>query len=722
MVEINLPKEKNHDADDKLLWNGTYKIIRDQPYGSPVDESHDAVDGSNDAVNKMIETMVENRDIECGISCFRGSLLQKFANKKAFVIAYGICSLMLTASAGYYIAIGSTLEKIFKISSVTAALISNGNNIGLLITCNVLSYCANKGHKPRWMAAGLFIMTISCCLFFLTHIIYGPGQDLKHLTNNDHSDLSIKTIMLHQRIASLCHDKEFNTSTLHYDHSKDGNIGAQMILFTARFLHGISDAVLFSLGLAYMDDNIKKSKIPILIGISYLIKMAGPSIGFQFSAITLSKFILLNSTPSITPNDPRWLGAWWLGWIVFSVIIFIMACIMMCFPKTLPRAEARRLLALRINQSNDNNNDKNNNNNDTNKEVKEVVSFWSTIEAFIRLAKNKTLVCINIASVLFVFGYCPFWYHVVKYIEVVYQLSASVSASETGNVSLWCGGLGIILSGIIVATFKPSARYLAGFNAFSCGIACLGILSYTFINCAANENQIIQMKAVTSNSGRLLTCTDSCTCEFSKYNPICTEDNRTFVSPCHAGCQHFTTGEDGSITYTKCSCVNSKDQGLPSEIYDNHLPSPTERLGTAKPGACKVDCTDQKDLFMIVFSVITFIVSAGAVPSFLLSLRCVDKRDKALTMGVNLAIIGLFALMISPIIFARIFDDTCLFWGKTNTSSGNCWLYDSGKLRYRFNLISAAFVGVGTFFYMAVWYLVRDLKIFDDEKNRAVRF
>ncbi|XP_044010060.1 solute carrier organic anion transporter family member 2B1-like [Aphidius gifuensis] len=381
--------------------------------------------------------------------------------------------------------------------------------------------------------------------------------------------------------------------------------------------------------------------------------MAGPSIGFQFSAITLSKFILLNSTPSITPNDPRWLGAWWLGWIVFSVIIFIMA-------------------------------------------LKEVVSFWSTIEAFIRLAKNKTLVCINIASVLFVFGYCPFWYHVVKYIEVVYQLSASVSASETGNVSLWCGGLGIILSGIIVATFKPSARYLAGFNAFSC--------------------------AVTSNSGRLLTCTDSCTCEFSKYNPICTEDNRTFVSPCHAGCQHFTTGEDGSITYTKCSCVNSKDQGLPSEIYDNHLPSPTERLGTAKPGACKVDCTDQKDLFMIVFSVITFIVSAGAVPSFLLSLRCVDKRDKALTMGVNLAIIGLFALMISPIIFARIFDDTCLFWGKTNTSSGNCWLYDSGKLRYRFNLISAAFVGVGTFFYMAVWYLVRDLKIFDDEKNRAVRF
>lgn len=374
-------------------------------------------------------------------------------------------------------------------------------------------------------------MTLSCCLFFLTHVIYGPGQDLQHLTNNYHTDLSTSTTILNQRKASLCHNKELITS-LQYIHLTDGNIGAQMILFTARFLHGISDAVLFSLGLAYMDDNIKKTKIPILIGISYLIKMAGPSIGFQFSAITLRKFIVLDSTPSITPNDPRWLGAWWLGWVVFSFIIFIMACIMMCFPKTLPRAEARRLLALRINN-------KSNNNNDTHKEEKEVISFWSTIEAFIRLAKNKTLVCINIASVLFVFGYCPFWYHVVKYIEVVYQLSASVAASETGNVSLWCGGLGIILSGIVVATFKPSARYLAGFNAFSCGIACLGILSYTFINCAANENQIIQMKAVTSNSGRSLTCSDSCTCEFVKYNPICTEDNRTFVSPCHAGCQNF---------------------------------------------------------------------------------------------------------------------------------------------------------------------------------------
>lgn len=56
-------------------------------------------------------------------------------------------------------------------------------------------------------------------------------------------------------------------------------------------------------------------------------------------------------------------------------------------------------------------------------------------------------------------------------------------------------------------------------------------------------------------------------------------------------------------------------------------------------------------------------------------------------------------------------------WGKTCTGNGNCWLYDAEILRYLLNFVAAFFVGLGTFFDVGVWFLVKDLKIFDVEDD-----
>lgn len=42
----------------------------------------------------------------------------------------------------------------------------------------------------------------------------------------------------------------------------------------------------------------------------------------------------------------RWLGAWWVGWLILGGILFIFATILGMFPKTLPRAALRRQIAL----------------------------------------------------------------------------------------------------------------------------------------------------------------------------------------------------------------------------------------------------------------------------------------------------------------------------------------------------------------------------------------
>lgn len=41
----------------------------------------------------------------------------------------------------------------------------------------------------------------------------------------------------------------------------------------------------------------------------------------------------------------RWLGAWWMGWIILGGLLFIFATIIGMFPKTLPRAALRRKIA-----------------------------------------------------------------------------------------------------------------------------------------------------------------------------------------------------------------------------------------------------------------------------------------------------------------------------------------------------------------------------------------
>lgn len=62
--------------------------------------------------------------------------------------------------------------------------------------------------------------------------------------------------------------------------------------------------------------------------------------------------------------------------------------------------------------------------------------------------------------------------------------------------------------------------------------------------------------------------------------------------------------------------------------------------------------------------------------------RCVEKRDKAVSLGLTAALISLFAVFPSKILFGYIFDQTCLLWSSGGKESGNCWIYDTVFMRW----------------------------------------
>lgn len=116
-----------------------------------------------------------------------------------------------------------------------------------------------------------------------------------------------------------------------------------------------------------MDDNTKKSKTPALIsktciyiiqiqsclyttllfylGFSYFLRMLGPATGYALASVCLKFYISPTLTPAIDNNDPRWLGAWWLGWLILGSTLIFFATLIGLFPKILPRAAMRKAIA-----------------------------------------------------------------------------------------------------------------------------------------------------------------------------------------------------------------------------------------------------------------------------------------------------------------------------------------------------------------------------------------
>lgn len=405
-----------------------------------------------------------------------------------------------------------------------------------------------------------------------------------------------------------------------------------------------------------MDDNAPKSEAPFLLSLSFFTRMLGPALGYSLASQCLELYVAPYLTPLITNDDPRWIGAWWLGWIVIALILIIPAIVISCFPRELPTKAARRQLEKRKAEA-------------MNKllpndpEQTHETSFHDMKKTFMRLCKNKVFMFTNVASILFIMGFMPFWIFTPKYIEIQFRQTASVASLVNGTTGIVSAALGVLISGAVISKYKPRTRYMAAWNTIVGVISALGFVVYMFIGCPANETaNATNIQHITSNS----TCNLGCHCDYVSYAPVCGEDLETYISPCHAGCLSEIMDNDKKI-YTDCACIESMNS--------------TNSKGFAKDGPCPVDCYNSFVTFVAVSCVLSFIGSTARASNFLVSVRCVDEKDKSASLGFNNTMLCLFAFVPVPIMSGWIFDKFCLVWGKTCESDGNCWIYDSENLR-----------------------------------------
>lgn len=406
-------------------------------------------------------------------------------------------------------------------------------------------------------------------------------------------------------------------------------------------------------------------------------------------------YIAPNLTPVITSKDPRWIGAWYFGWIFIASVLASFSVIMGMFPKELPRAAVRRRIAAEKKRRED----------ASKLDVVEVIEDETSVKDFFktfrRLLANKIYMYNNLASTFNIFGFMPFWIFSPKLIETLYRQSTAASSFFTGTFALVSSAAGLLVAGFVISKFKPRARYLAFWNVIV-GILSVGcIISFTFLGCDESKN------AVKINYDAVPSCNADCKCDFVKYSPVCGADGTTYISACHAGCSQVRMANSTKV-FGQCSCVDAVVHG--------------EFNQSARSGPCPINCKSKLIMFLIVMCFMKFIGASGRASNFLVGIRCVEEKDKTLAIGFGMSMVRLFASVPSPILFGYIIDNACLIWGQTCTSKGNCWLYDGDLLRYWFFNASAAAIALGTFFDALVWKHSKALKIFDekDEKVEAV--
>ncbi|EDW35953.1 GL16936 [Drosophila persimilis] len=432
-----------------------------------------------------IEDVVQ--DTACGFWLFKGRFMQRFATEKMYVILYGLAGCVMTMTFAYFNGTITTLEKRYKIPTKISGIISVGNDISTMLTAAVLGYYAGNGHRPRWMGIGLLTIVAFCLLTGSLHFIYGAGEDALKLTREyGGQSQANESVSDPQENKKLC---QTSASGCIQD---VGLWVPQVFLFGAQLISGVGQGLFYTLGIAYLDDNGTKSKTPAMLSLSTFLRMLGPAIGYSLAAICLRMYIEPTMEPLIAKDDPRWLGAWWLGWLVLSVMSLIAALVLFMFPKELPSARKRRM-------------DNRQPDSKAETDIKEL-SFGDMLKSVKRLGANKVYVNNTLASILYFFGYMAYWIFTPKYIETQYRQSAAMATMATGTVALGFSAVGVLLSGYVISKYKPSARAMASWNAIVDFMTVAGILCYVAIGCEGSDslNSLATLSAGNS-------CSASCT-------------------------------------------------------------------------------------------------------------------------------------------------------------------------------------------------------------------
>uniref|UniRef100_A0A8P0T2A9 Solute carrier organic anion transporter family member n=1 Tax=Canis lupus familiaris TaxID=9615 RepID=A0A8P0T2A9_CANLF len=520
-----------------------------------------------------------------------------------------------------------------------------------------------EGHKPRWLAFASFMIGLGALVFSMPKFFSGRYQ-----LGSFFEDTCITT-----RDRSSCTSSNSSLSNYLY------------VFILGQLLLGTGGTPLYTLGTAFIDDSVPTHKSSLYIGIGYSMSILGPAIGYVLGGQLLTLYIDVDMGKSIgiSEDDPRWLGAWWIGFLLCWIFAWSLIIPFLCFPKHLPGTA--KLHSERTCQTHK---EKSSSLKDTEENFGTSLKDFPT--ALKNLMGNTVFMCLVLSTsseALITTGFATF---LPKFIENQFGLSSSFAATLAGAVLIPGAALGQILGGVLVSKLKMTCKNTMKFALLTSLVAFALSFVFVYANC---ENEpfagVSESYNGTGNLGNLTApCNSNCHCLRSYYYPICGGDGIQYFSPCFAGCANSTSKRHPKV-YHNCSCIERNVEITPTlASFDFE----------AKAGKCENRCANLPIFLGILFATIVFTFMAGT-PITVSILRCVHHKQRSLALGIQFMLLRLLGTIPGPIIFGVTIDSTCILWDINECGAkGACWIYNNIKMAHMLVAISVTCKTITIFF------------------------
>ncbi|XP_045928052.1 solute carrier organic anion transporter family member 1C1-like [Micropterus dolomieu] len=594
------------------------------------------------------------------------------------------CVYFAKAFGGAYMKSSITqIERRFDIPSSLTGVIDGSFEIGNLLVITFVSYFGAKLHRPRLIAIGCLIMAVGSFLIALPHFLQGLYKyetSMSHRTDVNSTESTLPCLSNHTLVADETPDLEARKAC-----EKAAGSSLWIYVFLGNMLRGIGETPIMPLGVSYLDDFSREENTPFYLACIHTVGILGPMFGFMLGSF-LAKiyvdvgFVDLDSI-SINYKDSRWVGAWWLGFIVTGAVILLSSIPFWFLPKSLPKQGQKQSKSTELATVAEHENFLQEDNQD-HEEKEKPVSFQELAKDFIpslrRLFKNSIYSMMILTYLVAVNGFIGMITFKPKFLEQVYGQSASKAIFLIGILNLPAVALGIITGGFILKRFKLGVIGAARVSiAASLGSFCLFCIK-VFIHCDNAEVGGLTVSyqgapQVSYNQQTLLSqCNMGCSCSIKHWDPVCSYNGMTYASPCLAGCR-TSTGTGKEIVFHNCTCVGE-------------MMTPIMNMSTVL-GQCprKSDCDHIFKIFMALSVVGSFISACGGTPGYIVLLRSIQPDLKSLALGMQTLIVRTLGGIPPPIYFGALIDQTCLKWGTKHCGGrGACRLYDANAFRMTF--------------------------------------
>ncbi|EDV20901.1 uncharacterized protein TRIADDRAFT_31072 [Trichoplax adhaerens] len=623
--------------------------------------------------------------------------LQVFNNRKWLAFLIGVCQLLFsTVTSGYESSIVSTLQRGFGLSSTDIGGISVCFSVAQSTLGVILSHKAANSHKGRWVGITAIIAAIGCFIYALPHFVTKSYGILSSYQNGNQS-------------YGICSSTSKPSPLT--DQEQASQKGLYIFLFClGQFVIGAGTSILRSIGWSYLDENVSPSVSALYTGINLSLLGLGIALGFVFGGTALDLYVYWPAEVSgkchLTIDNPNWIGAWWLGYIVIAAIIILMAFPILALPRHLPNYEYYKMK--RAQQA----------------EGKSKIDRYKSktlkdlIPSLKDLLLNMPFMCtvLNLVGNLIVLAGVGVFFP--KYIESQYGVLASSASMYTGIMIVVGMLVGIVLGGGYMKYKKLKVLGLAKFAAISTTLSTVTVAAFLIAVCPRtliagvnipyhNEIAVSQTHNLSDN------CNSGCYCDSETFKPVCDlSTGITYFSPCYAGCT--SKGIDfnnGQQVFGNCSCLSTNTNAM-----RNHTQSLDVVLNY-----CPKECNALIP-FIIMGIIFAFLVYCSLIPSYQVILRCVPESQRPLALAVQWVFIQCLANIPGPILLGTFIDGACSLWEVQNGERAFCWIYDNQLLAYGLAGVILAMRIFSAIFSILAWYfLKRDIKKYSGIEKENIK-